>query len=82
MTQYKVLLSEKGQIVIPAEIRKKIQSRELLVTFEDGKIIIFPLQMEKKMSQFLKKIEQMNHRYQKKSKSEIDVLTEIEEGGA
>ena len=82
MENYKVLLSERGQIVIPAEIRKKFKTREFIISLADGKIIMSPSKVEEEMTSLVTKIKEMNKKYERFAHEKIDVLSEIKKGGA
>ncbi len=79
---FKVSLSERGQIVIPVVIRKKFKTRNFVIDYEDGKIIMVPSTAQKTTQSLVKKLTEMNEKYAKQRKEQIDVLTEIEKGGA
>ena len=80
--EYKVALSERGQVVIPAEIRKKFKTREFILLFEEGKIIMYPSNTIAKMKNLVHKIKDMNKKFEKFSKENLSVTEEIKKGGA
>ena len=82
MHSFKVSVSDRGQIVIPAEIRRKFESRDFLISFEEGKIIMMPNKKDEKMKVLVEKLKQMNKLYEKSSKEKISVLDEIKKEGA
>lgn len=82
MHEYKVSLSERGQVVIPAEIRKKFKTRDFVISFSEGKIVMFPTKVEDKMKAMVSRIKAMNKKYARFSREDIDVLDEIKKEGA
>ena len=82
MNVFKVSLSDRGQVVIPADIRKKFTTVEFIVTYEEGRIVLSPRNIEEKMKVFVEKLHEMNRKYEKNRKEKIDVMTEILKGGA
>ena len=82
MHSYKVSLSDKGQVVIPAEIRKKFKSREFLISFDEGKIVMLPSKVEDKMKSLVSRIVEMNKKYETTAKEDINIMEEIKKEGA
>ena len=81
MSQFKVALSNRGQIVIPAEIRRKFESNEFIIFFDEGKIVLSPSIPDDRMKSLVDKLKQMNKKYDKDSNRKISVLEEIEKEG-
>jgi AbrB family looped-hinge helix DNA binding protein len=82
MYECRVTLSAKGQIVIPAQVRKHLHSRDLKLVYDNGQIIISEESIEEKMKKFVARIDALNAKYSHISNEDIDVMTEIEKDGA
>ena len=82
MTSYKVSLSDRGQVVIPAAIRRKFSSKEFVISFDDGKIVMLPSRVDNRSQALVEKLDKMNKQYEKSSKEKISVLDEIRKEGA
>lgn len=51
-------LSERGQLTIPKSLREKISVKRFIAHFEDGKIILEPLQTREEFFEELEKAEE------------------------